>query len=608
MWGPMRIASMVALFTGAVCAQPIGILLTTSADPSTSITVTWLDRDAESGDRVWWKGIANDWRPVEGRHHAFGVLPTDLVVHRAVLAGLSPGKFYEFVVGEQRPRPYVERLRFRTPHVSPARPFRFVVGGDMYDEREWLDAMNRLAGRLDPELVVLGGDLAYANGTHPERWAEWMESWFECVRAPDGRLIPMVTAIGNHEIRRGEPDPRTAAAFFLSLFRPADAATYQAVDIGRNVSFLLLDTDLVEPVGGAQTEWLDACLREREDVAHVFAAYHNPAWGTLKPPRGARDPSLSEDAAVLHRHWLPLFERHPIAAAFEHDHHAYKRTWPLREGRIDQENGILYLGDGAWGVRERAAPSAESLWYLRRSERKRHLIEVSLLGDERRYRALSADGVVFDEWPERVPTRDVVQFSVLGPVTESDLGPALEIIDGDERSEFFVCMNANAVRDAAALREGDLPRYVLARGEPVARDKGHSAFWETVRRTDGSSSFAFVHKGVQFVGLARARSASEWLAESLGPNAMGVRAAVVFCGFEATEDLVKRLAAYALQARTSMLIVTPSREGWQLTPPDLRRPASVLRVGPVDSDHPPVLVRVDDVAEDPFRFERRRSR
>ena len=35
-----------------------------------------------------------------------------------------------------------------------------------------------------------------------------------------------------------------------------------------------------------------------------------------------------------------------VDAAFENDHHVYKRTLPLKEGKVDHANGVLYIRHG----------------------------------------------------------------------------------------------------------------------------------------------------------------------------------------------------------------------------------------------------------------------
>ena len=64
------------------------------------------------------------------------------------------------------------------------------------------------AARTDPSFALLGGDLAYCRG-RPEgyaRWQQWFADWEATMRAPDGRLIPLVAAIGNHDRSDGRGD------------------------------------------------------------------------------------------------------------------------------------------------------------------------------------------------------------------------------------------------------------------------------------------------------------------------------------------------------------------------------------------------------------------
>lgn len=56
----------------------------------------------------------------------------------------------------------------------------------------------------------MGGDIAYADG-HPdklERWFEFFRIWSETMITADGRLIPLVPAIGNNEVHGDTFDKR----------------------------------------------------------------------------------------------------------------------------------------------------------------------------------------------------------------------------------------------------------------------------------------------------------------------------------------------------------------------------------------------------------------
>src|SRR5690625_7699759 len=117
------------------------------------------------------------------------------------------------------------------------------------------------------------------------------------------------------------------------------------------MSLVLLDTDHTNPVDGVQTEWLEQVLAERQEVPHLFPVYHGPAWPSVRNPDW-------EQSVRVREHWVPLFEAYGVRVAFENHDHAYKRTRPIRNNRKDP-SGVVYFGDGAWGVGVREIRSEE---------------------------------------------------------------------------------------------------------------------------------------------------------------------------------------------------------------------------------------------------------
>jgi hypothetical protein len=114
---------------------------------------------------------------------------------------------------------------------------------------------------------------------------------------------------------------------------------------------------------------------------------------------------VKEDAVDIQQKWCPLFETHGVDAVFEHDHHTYKRTWPLTAGKRDDANGIPYLGDGAWGAAVRPVQPKDLLkrpWVAKQANLN-HLFRVTLQQDQFHCEAKTADGKVFDEasYPKR---------------------------------------------------------------------------------------------------------------------------------------------------------------------------------------------------------------
>jgi acid phosphatase type 7 len=226
---------------------------------------------------------------------------------------------------------------------------------------------------------LLGGDLAYADNVDATRWVDFFQSWMIHVRGKQGRLIPMVVAIGNHEVEDGyDGRPEVEALQFYTLFDlPSGKARY-ALDFGKYLSLVVLDSEHTEEIAGGQADWLGAVLAARAEQTFLFPCYHFPAYGTAKGPGEGKLPIEHPRAIAIRTHWVPQFERYGVSAIFENDHHNFKRTHRLRGHKRDDENGLLYLGDGAWGVRTRTVPPLSEAWYLAKAEPVRHLFHVVL--------------------------------------------------------------------------------------------------------------------------------------------------------------------------------------------------------------------------------------
>ena len=337
---------------------------------------------------------------------------TDNLVFSADVSGLRPDTSYDYDLSADGRS--VKQGWFRTAPSALSRPMRFAVGGDVGTDAGI--PMCRAVGKDDPLFVVLGGDLAYANGRADHLWYDWIDNWTELVKAPDGRAIPMIVAIGNHEtrsfsgLRKREiwkgfnylSAEKRRAPFFFSLFDLPEGDSNFTVDFGSYMSFVVLDSGHAQKVK-VQTAWLEEQLRQKQQVNHLFAVYHEPAWGTGAKKNNQR----------IQEKWCPLFERYQIDCAFEHDHHTYKRSKLITGGMPDPSRGILYLGDGAWGAKLR--PITEGMLsevgarrYLARWEAKHHAIRVTISPDgSRRYQAIDVNRRVFDSYLDRRSRRPV---------------------------------------------------------------------------------------------------------------------------------------------------------------------------------------------------------
>ena len=379
------------------------VYLTWRQDPTSTMVVNWMDNDSRGPDHVMYRRSAlprgSRWILARGFKHKFAD-DKKRIIHHVELQGLNPDTEYVFTIGSRGPARGGSYLKFRTlPKLMPS-DFRFVTGGDMMHDRKKVDDMNQRAAKLNPWFALLGGDLAYAdaNKKNVSNWEDWLESWMSnCVRKNDGCLIPMVVAIGNHEVAGGTGKKPKDAKYFYSLFPMPSKRSFYVLDIGNYLSLVVLDSDLTERIEGEQAIWLEQSLSQRSrKVPHVFACYHKPAYGTAKPPSGTKDSSKDPLAQKIIKYWCPLFDKYNVTAVFENDHHTYKRTHPLRGNRIDRDRGIVYLGDGCWGVDTRDVPKTDEVWYLAKAESKRHLICVTIRNGKPDYVAYEANGKVID--------------------------------------------------------------------------------------------------------------------------------------------------------------------------------------------------------------------
>jgi hypothetical protein len=385
---------------------PLTVYLTWQNSPESTMTINWITPMGVEEDLDYHQLGHKNWNQGKAFHKQ---LPNDVpyMLHRVELTGLQPATAYEFLIGNKG-IPY----KFRTmPETLEVAPIRFVVGGDMYhDGLDILHTTNRQAARQDPMFVLVGGDIAYASSNvldffprwgHPwvdrvvgqkfERWLEWLVAWKEDMVTPDGYLIPMLPAIGNHDVAGRYDQTPEQAPFFYSLFPMPGLPGYNVLDFGQYMSIFLLDSGHTNSVEGAQANWLASQLWQRRHVSHKFALYHVPAYPSVH--------KMTEKVGVqIRKYWVPSFDAYRLTAAFENHDHAYKRTHPLLNDKIDSR-GVLYIGDGGWGVKKPRKPRrVDEKWFLAKAESERNFLVVDVDKDKQTVKAIGDDGKEIDSF------------------------------------------------------------------------------------------------------------------------------------------------------------------------------------------------------------------
>lgn len=384
--------------------DPDTLTVTWHADPLTTMTVQWLGGIVVNGNPtapdgtelgVWFATAGkDDWRHVKAEAKPWELrdmpvylkegVKVEMFLYRSHLTGLQPGTSYRFRVGTVSPE-----FKFRTAPADNRQPVTFVSGGDVAIGTDAVRT-HQVAAAQNPLFAMIGGDLSYSNGHLTERKVLFLREWHRHMVSPDGHLIPILAGIGNHEVTGGSTFHKRApffAALFDGLYQ--DGKTYNTIDFGNYLSLVILDTNHNSPIKGEQTEWLDKTLAARAAFPHRLVFYHVPGWPSHRDFKGRTETEVRET-------WSPLLEKHRIPIAFEHHDHTYKRTHPIRNGKVAADGGVVYMGDGAWGVGVRPVKKPADTWYLAKSESANHCIRHTITGTRAEHVALGHGGREID--------------------------------------------------------------------------------------------------------------------------------------------------------------------------------------------------------------------
>ncbi len=382
---PLRAAPFVVLVAGLLTAgvqpvhagvppaadPPFHCYLTWQGDPGSTVTVNFhttlphafpqvrFDTESHGGDAAAYRfAVPASTHVIPGLDAIPGA---GRFIHVAELTGLSPGAVYYFVPGSSDGG-YTGERSVCLPSTD-LDGLRFVAGGDVGTDAAVVPLLQAAAAE-SPRFAIIGGDVAYADGNLANwaAWDLWLHNWETNMVTPDGFTVPLIVAIGNHEVAGGFgafDDPLTRAPFYFGLFAQSGRgfdeprSAYFRRDFGPELSLLVLDSGHVTPIVGVQSDWIANQLSGASNVDLRLAAYHVPMYPSHRAFDGAPSPALREA-------WLALFDAWGLDVAFENHDHMLKRTFPLRANRPEAE-GTVYLGDGCFGQAPRTGAQAVAL-------------------------------------------------------------------------------------------------------------------------------------------------------------------------------------------------------------------------------------------------------
>lgn len=394
--------SLLGLNPYALVAQeePSGIYLTWEEDPTSTITIDWHLKNSTNQTLFFRKKGIDKWGESISEVSDFPF--SDRKIHRVSLTGLSADHAYELKFDANGKIYYFKTM----PKDISRSPIRFAIGGDTMHDKAIMEKTNRQVLPYNPDFIIIGGDLAYANGDgkNVKKWYDWFDAVKNTLIQEDGRIIPMMVGIGNHEVKGGYIDKtipehlkvekrKESAPFYYNLFAFPGQPGYGVLEFGKYLSFIFLDSDHTNAIDGPQKDWLarELAVQKEKKTSHVMAVYHVPAYPSARPFTGTTQ-------TMIRDHWVPLFEKSNMELVFENHDHAYKRTYPIKNNNVDEE-GIVYIGDGSWGTKPRTVHDAASTWYLETSQSVRAFTLVTLQGKTYNILTVDEDGKIIDSYP-----------------------------------------------------------------------------------------------------------------------------------------------------------------------------------------------------------------
>ena len=321
----------------ALADPPERILLSPTADPATSQTVTW-----RTG------GQADAELHIAPQHS-----PEQVTTVPATATGQARGTFHAATATDLEPgTTYRYRLSGGTGQTSPwhtfttaarqAQPFTFLSFGDLQTDitegaGPVIDAA--LAAEPDADLAVHAGDLV-DDANDEEQWRQWHEAFADSTTTMNHLATP-----GNHEYVLLSLSQYWTLQFPGPDNGPDTGGTDLAATLGhtdyQGVRFITLNSNYREAAPLNPDRW----LREQAQwLEHTLATNPHP-WTVLTFHHPLFSNIPDRDKAPLRRAWLDLLEEHDVDLVLQGHDHSYSRG-NLTEHRTDEQHvhtGPVYV-------------------------------------------------------------------------------------------------------------------------------------------------------------------------------------------------------------------------------------------------------------------------
>ncbi|NLO01916.1 MAG: metallophosphoesterase family protein [Bacteroidales bacterium] len=304
--------------------------------------------------------------------------------HSHIFTDLEPGEKYLYRVGKEGF--WSEWFEFKMPSSDDSR-FSFIYFGDPQADlkSEWSRVVRR-AYNYSPEcsFMLYGGDIINRAGRDWE-WHEWFVAGSYIFAT-----VPQVMTPGNHDYQENlEIDPHWTYQFTQPANGPKEVKNTCFFSDYKNLKIISIDSAIKKELRedendimlNSQMAWLDSLLTVNTKE-WVIVTTHLPFYSSAE----------SRDNTKLRTHFQPILEKHGVDMVLTGHDHSYARGMV---SDFSAKPSIVYVVSVS-GPKLYEVGNKE--WMKVRGENVQLFQEISIDGKNLHYKAVTADGELFDEF------------------------------------------------------------------------------------------------------------------------------------------------------------------------------------------------------------------
>jgi hypothetical protein len=290
-------------------------------------------------------------------------------IHKVIITGLTPATSYFYRIGDYDNQ---GELSFTTlPAPGDNREVTYGVVGDLGQTKFSASTLKHMISDNRISGIMHAGDLSYAN-CKQHLW----DSYGKMIQ-PLSETLPWMVCVGNHEIEWAEGD--TGAGLFHSVearypmpqVKPAEFGSISypetqkyctpsafTADYDYGIAYYSYESGLSHVIilscysqtgpDSKQYQWLKADLEaiDRTKTPWVFVVEHCPWYNSNK------DHQNEEQTIAMKSSMEALFYDNNVNVVFAGHVHAYERSHPVYQDKIDNDRGVVYINIGDGGNKE----------------------------------------------------------------------------------------------------------------------------------------------------------------------------------------------------------------------------------------------------------------